>query len=360
MYPELFKLPWIGLPINSYGFMIMVGFLLAAYIAVRRGRVLGVDSDLILDVGIIGLLAGMIGAKINHILQFPDDYGGSLEIFNIGDGGLNWMGGLLLGPIPMAFWWWRTRGREKIELWSWRTGVLFFLTLLFALLGTRALHLYLARDEYSWKFFSRFQTGFVLYGGLVAGILAGILYIKMRGERVSRIGDLAGPAMMVGIAFGRIGCFLNGCCYGHITASVLGVKFPKTSPAYIEHRHAHKVAEDASESAPVLPTQLFETAAALCFFFFLSWYDRTKKKNEGETILLAGILYAAWRFVVEFMRDDPRGAPILGLSYSQGVSILVFMGCAAGFLVVRRRAPPLTGTPGDKLAPAPVPEPAPK
>jgi len=360
MYPELFRLPWIGLPINSYGFMIMVGFLLAAYIAVRRGKPLGVDSDLLLDVGIIGLLAGMIGAKINHIVQFPEDYAGSLEIFNIGDGGLNWLGGLLLGPIPFAFWWWRTQGREKIELWSWKTGVLMLLTLVFALLGTRGLHLLLARDQYSWKFFSRFQTGFVLYGGLIAGVSAGILYIKMRGERVTRIGDLASPVMMVGVAFGRIGCFLNGCCYGHITSSFVGIRFPQTSPAYIEHRHAHKIAEDATASAPVLPTQLFETAATLAFFFFLSWYDRSKKKNEGETMLLAGVLYAAWRFIVEFLRDDPRGAQIFGLSYSQDVSILVFIGCLAGFLVLRRRTPPLTGTPGDKLAPVPVPVPAPK
>src|SRR6266850_4654646 len=124
MSPELFRLPILGLPINSYGFMIMIGFLLAAYIAVRRGRPLGVDSDLLLDVGIIGLLAGMLGAKINHVLQFPQEYTGALEIFNIADGGLNWLGGVILGPIPFAVWWWRTKGREKIELWSWQNGVL--------------------------------------------------------------------------------------------------------------------------------------------------------------------------------------------------------------------------------------------
>src|SRR5690349_22451838 len=129
MFPELFRLPFIGLPINSYGFMIMIGFLLAAYIAVRRGRRLGVDSDLLLDVGIIGLLAGMIGAKINHILQFAEEYAakpgtpGALEIFNLADGRLNWLGGLILGPIPFVFWYLRTKGREKVELWSWQNGV---------------------------------------------------------------------------------------------------------------------------------------------------------------------------------------------------------------------------------------------
>jgi prolipoprotein diacylglyceryl transferase len=325
--------------------MIMIGFLLAAYIAVRRGRPMGVDSDLLLDVGIIGLLAGMLGAKINHVLQFPQEYAGALEIFNITDGGLNWLGGLILGPIPFAFWWWRSQGREKMELWSWQNGVLLFLTLVFALVGTRALHLYLARDQYKWTFITRFQGGFVLYGGLTGGILASALYIKMRGERISRIADLAAPGMMIGIAFGRIGCFLNGCCYGHATEGFLGVRFP---PGSIPFKEQH-LGADATSAAPVLPTQLFETAATLCFFFLLSWYDRTKKKNSGETALLAGVLYAVWRFIIEFVRDDPRGAPIFGITYSQLVSLLLFAGCATGFFFLRRKTPPLEGTPGDRL-----------
>jgi prolipoprotein diacylglyceryltransferase len=112
-----------------------------------------------------------------------------------------------------------------------------------------------------------------------------------------------------------------------------------------------------THSAPVLPTQLFETAAALGFFFLLSWYDRHKKKNEGETAFLAGMLYSTWRFIVEFLRDDPRGDLILGMTYSQFVSLFVLAACGAAFYVVRRRTPPLEGTPGDKLPePAAVPQ----
>ena len=355
MFPELLRLPIIGLPINSYGFMIMIGFLLAAYIAVRRGRPQGVDSDLLLDVGIIGLLAGMVGAKINHILQFAEEYGakpgvpGALEIFNLGDGRLNWLGGLLLGPIPFVFWYLRTKGREKIDLWSWQNGVLLLLTLLFALLGTRALALYQYRDQYSWRFITGFQGGFVLYGGLIGGILAAATYVKMRGERIGRIGDLAAPGMMIGIAFGRIGCFLNGCCYGRITEGFLGIKFPSGSYPFREHRNDGKIGPEATESAPVLPTQLFETFAALGLFFVLSWYDRHKKRNSGETALLAGVLYPAWRFIVEFMRDDPRGDRIIGLTYSQFVSLIVFALCGTAFYFRRRQSPPLEGTPGDRI-----------
>jgi phosphatidylglycerol:prolipoprotein diacylglycerol transferase len=355
MLPDLFKIPILGLPIRSYGFMIMIGFLLAAYIAVRRGRRIGVDSDLLLDVGIIGLLAGMIGAKINHLIQFPQEYvgeagkPGALEIFNFADGRLNWLGAVLLGPIPFVFWWMRTKGREKVQLYSWQNGVLLLLTLIFALIGTRALGLYQNRDLYSWAFFTRFQAGFVLYGGLIAGILAAMVYVKMRGEKISRIADLAAPGMMIGVAFGRIGCFLNGCCYGDITQSFLGVRFPAGSGPYLEHLKENKISREEAHSAPVLPTQLMETAATLAFFFVLSWYDRTRKKHSGETALLAGMLYPAWRFIVEFMRDDPRGSLILGLTYSQFVSLLVFIVCGIAFFLLRRRPAPLQGTPGDKL-----------
>jgi phosphatidylglycerol---prolipoprotein diacylglyceryl transferase len=361
MFPELFRLPFIGLPIHSYGFMIMIGFLLAAYIAVRRGRRLGVDSDLLLDVGIIGLLAGMLGAKINHIIQFWEEYAakpgapGALEIFNISDGGLNWLGGIILGPLPFIFWYLRTKGREKIELWSWQNGVLLLLTLLFALIGTRALHLYLHSGDYSWRFITGFQAGFVLYGGLIAGVLAGALYIKMRGESIGKIADLAAPSMMIGVAFGRIGCFLNGCCYGRITEGFLGVKFPQGSYPFREHRNDGKIGPEMTESAPVYPTQLFETAATLAFFFILSWYDRNKKRNRGETALLAGVLYSAWRFFIEFVRDDPRGSLILGITYSQLVSLIVLALCGTGFVFLRRRTP-LAGPPGDTLPiPASVP-----
>ena len=154
---------------------------------------------------------------------------------------------------------------------------------------------------------------------------------------------------MIGVAFGRIGCFLNGCCYGAITQSFLGIRFPKASGPYIEHLKDGKIAREEEFSAPVLPTQLMETAATLAFFFVLSWYDRTRKKHSGETALLAGMLYPAWRFIVEFLRDDPRGAPILGLSYSQVVSLLVFLVCGVAFFLLRRREVPLQGTPGDKL-----------
>ena len=151
MLPKLFELPFLGWPINSYGFSIMVGFLLASWICVKRAKPLGIKSDFILDVGIIAMIFGILGAKVNYLLQYPDSWApleGQLSIF--GDPGLSPLGGIILGPLPFGLWWWRMRKKEKdpapIKLYTWRTGILLALTLLCALLGTRMLYLYEHRE----------------------------------------------------------------------------------------------------------------------------------------------------------------------------------------------------------------------
>ncbi|MBI4564993.1 MAG: prolipoprotein diacylglyceryl transferase [Planctomycetes bacterium] len=331
MHPVLFRIPGLNWPVNSYGFMIMLGFLLATWIAVRRGRAIGVKSDLLLDIGIISMIAGILGAKINYILQYQQDIPGAMDIFDVGDGGMNWLGGLILGPVPFLFWWWRIRrrGEQHVRLFSWQNGVLLASTLVFALIGTRALHLILHRKDYNWVLFETWQSGFVLYGGLVAGILAGALYAKMRRASVLQLADLAAAPIMIGVAFGRVGCFLNGCCYGKPTEAWLGVRFPKGSASYAEHG-----------GQAVHPTQLYETAATLLIFAALSWYAKHKKRRDGEVVLLLGVLYPAWRFFVEFLRDDPRPKWLGPLSYSQTLSLVFFLLCGAAWFMLRTRALP--------------------
>lgn len=353
MFPELFRIPGLNLPVNSYGFMIMLGFLLATYLGVRRGRELGIRSEIILDIGIIAMIFGIIGAKINYVLQYDTGRAADYGVFDLSDGGLSWWGALLFGAIPYLFWWARVRGEEKVPLLSWRNGVLLLTTLFFAVLGARTVHVIANRDHFSFQFFRNWQSGFVLYGGLLAGTAAGVVYTLMRREKLTRIADLAAAPMMVGIALGRIGCFLNGCCWGKPTTGFPGVRFPETSNTWSEF---DRLFPGQAASHPLLhPTQLYETGATLGFFFLLTWFDRKKKRNEGETIMLAGVCYSIWRFLIEFVRADDR-PPLFGtLSYSQSLSLLTFAACAAGFWFFRTRKPPLTGTPGDKLAPpAPV------
>ena len=339
------------IPINSYGFSIMVGFLLACWVGVRRGKPLGVTSDFILDVGIIGMIFGIVGAKINYLLQYSPDVSepGKLSIW--GDMGLNPAGALILGPIPFAFWWWRVKKTgQPVRLYSWQNAVLLFLTLLFALAGTRAFFLYQHQDEYSWKVFKSWQSGFVLYGGLIAGVAASVLYIKMRGQSLAKIADLSAGPMMLALAFGRFGCFLNGCCYGKPGSGFPCVTFPARSPA----------AEDHGGSTAVHPTQLYEAAAGVVFVFFLSWLWKRKRKAEGEVFLVMVMLYGVWRFLIEFARGDKRPQWIGSLSYSQVVSLAALVVAGVWLALLRMKAgQPSAGTPPAVPGPeAPGPTPA--
>jgi phosphatidylglycerol:prolipoprotein diacylglycerol transferase len=320
------------LPINSYGFAIMVGFLLCSWVAVKRAAPLGIKSDFILDLGIISMIAGILGAKINYLLQYGEEIkGAGLSLW--GDMGLNPLGALILGPIPFAFWFWRMKtSGEKVVLFSWQSGVLLILTLLLALIGTRALYLYNHSNEYNWEVFRRWQSGFVLYGGLIAGVAAGVLYIKMRGQSVAVLADLAAPSIMLALAFGRIGCFMNGCCHGKAGTGFPCISFPPGSPAATEQKKTWNVPSD-----PVHPTQLYETVATLGFFFLLSWLYRKKRKAQGEVFLIMCMLYAAWRFVIEFVRGDKRPQWLGELSYSQVLSIAFFAVAGIWLFFLRSR-----------------------
>jgi len=335
MFPTLFKIPGLDWPINSYGFAIMVGFLLCSWVAVQRAKPLGIKSDFILDLGIISMIAGILGAKINYLLQYSKDIEEAGKLSMWGDMGLSPLGALILGPLPFAFWFWRMKkSGEKVHLFSWQNGVLLILTLFFALLGTRAMFLYSHSTEYSWKVFRNWQSGFVLYGGLITGIVAGVLYIKMRAQPLGVIADLVAPSVMLAQAFGRIGCFLNGCCHGKVTAAFTGIRFPADSPAA---REQHKGWNEKSD--PVHPTQLYETAATLAFFFILSWMYRQKRKAQGEIFLAMIMMYSAWRFVIEFWRGDERPQWLGELSYSQVMSIGLFVAAGVWMFLLRSRPP---------------------
>ena len=338
--------PFGKMPINSYGFCIMVGFLLASWIAVRRGKALGIQSDFILDVGIIAMIFGIVGAKINYVLQYSEDVSEDAKLALWGDMGLNPIGALLLGPIPFAFWFYRMKqSGQKVRLFSWQTGVLIVLTLFFAFVGTRAFHLYMNRDDYSWKLFRNWQSGFVLYGGLIAGVGAGVLYTKMRGMSISQISDLAAPPMMLALAFGRLGCFMNGCCHGKQGEGFPCISFPADSPAAREARGGAE-----GRSMPVHPTQLYEALAGVGFFFLLSWIYRKKRKAQGEVFLIMVLLYGAWRFLIEYVRGDNR-PKWAGLFYSQWISVAAFAIAGLCLYLIRRRARQAEGP----AAPTPTP-----
>ena len=153
------------------------------------------------------------------------------------------------------------------------------------------------------------REGFVLYGSLIGGIIGCIIYTRKNRLSTIAMFDLIAPSFAIGQAFGRIGCFCAGCCYGRPTDSFLGVVFPEGSLA--------------PAGIPILPTQLFESIFMFLFTAFLIWLVR-KKKVFGTVMAAYCLGYGTWRFIIEFFRDDPRGT-VGPLSTSQFIGIFVVL-----------------------------------
>lgn len=151
------------------------------------------------------------------------------------------------------------------------------------------------------------SEGFVVYGGITAGVLAAIIYCKRKGHVFIEYFDILCASIAVAQGFGRIGCFLAGCCYGRETTSPIGVVFPAGSIA--------------PAGVKLLPTQLFSSAGDFGIMFALLWHYK-RRKHVGDTGYLYMLLYGIGRFLIEFLRNDDRG-DVGSLSTSQFISIFI-------------------------------------
>lgn len=147
--------------------------------------------------------------------------------------------------------------------------------------------------------------GLAWYGGLVGGLIPFIIYLRRKKLSFWVVADMFAPYLALGYALVRIGCFLNGCCYGNITDSACGVVFPSVD-AY--HRH---------------PTQLYSSGLNLMLFIILIRIY-PKRKFPGQVFLLYIIGYAIYRFIVEFFRYTEIfvGPLSLGQVYTLGLLLL--------------------------------------
>ena len=177
------------------------------------------------------------------------------------------------------------------------------------------------------------RGGLVFYGGLILSMLAFFAWCAVKRERPLALADLLCVAIPLGHAFGRIGCFFYGCCWGRVSASPLAVSFPRHSPAWCDQLSKGLIDASAPSSLPVLPTQLFESAALFALFALMLWiYLRWRRHTAGAYLMC----YAALRFGMEYLRGDPR-ADVLGLSIGQAISLCMALGGAA-FIAIGSRS----------------------
>lgn len=173
-----------------------------------------------------------------------------------------------------------------------------------------------------------FQYGFVFYGGFAAGAAAFFLYCRRHKLNFLKAADHFAPALALAHGFGRMGCFMAGCCYGRPSAGGFGAAF--TNPG--------SEIPQAYLGVPLYPTQLFEAAGNFLIFGGLVLLSRRAgARPEGGVLAAYMLAYSTLRFMVEFLRGDDRGGAWLGLSPAQTASVIVALAAIFILGIVRKK-----------------------
>jgi phosphatidylglycerol---prolipoprotein diacylglyceryl transferase len=187
-----------------------------------------------------------------------------------------------------------------------------------------------------WTVFYIHQGGLIYYGGLVAAGAAVFVFARRHKTALLELTDFVVTALPLGHALGRIGCLLNGCCYGRRYNGLLGLRYPPQSAPWLDQVDAGIITSSAPASLPVIPVQLLEAGYnVIVFLILLGVYRRNKESGTVTAMYL--ILYAAGRFSFEFLRGDPR--MFLGpLDVAQWLSLIFCVaGCGMLLLVTKTK-----------------------
>ena len=237
--------------------------------------------------------------------------------------------GVLLA-ILMAF---RKAKAENIDLKIFADFI--FYMMLLSLLGAKLL-LLLTNLDYYLKYPAEIRflltSGGTFFGGLIAGALFAVWFIRRHGLSYRQLGDIAGPSLALGHFFGRLGCFAAGCCWGREAGHFpLAVTFSSTKANFLTGVPLH---------VALYPTQLFEALLNLLNFVIL-YFAYKKRAFRGQTFALYILNYSLIRFAVEYFRGDTdRGYiiggldhPLTSLSVPQLIGIVGFI---AALIMLKR------------------------
>jgi len=194
-----------------------------------------------------------------------------------------------------------------------------FMVLLGGIIGGRLLFVMLNLAyyiEHPIKIIMINEGGLAFQGGLVCAVFFGIWITKKKNISFLKSADIISPYIALGHCFGRIGCFFNGCCYGKVICSGLGVVFP-------------------GENVMRVPSQLFESFFLLILFVLLLSF-RNKKSFDGQIFVLYFIFYSFFRFFLDFLRDDVINV-FIGLKLSQFIGIVIFCIGIIFFIILKNR-----------------------
>lgn len=267
------RIPVSSFPIFGYGMMVLLGFLCAIGFARYRCRQIGYDPEVIMDLAFWILVAGIAGGRAAFILQYP------MEILEHAS------------TVP-----------EK----------------LFALVNLS-------------------KGGLVLIGGMFGSAVGFFTFCHLKKVAPLPLLDIITPSIFIGIGFGRIGCLLNGCCFGDRCDLPWAIYFPQGSTTFNILAMRGFVDAGAQYTIPLHPTQIYSSingfvlATVTAYFFW-------RRQHPGDVFALGCILYPITRIMLEFIRADEMGQFGTSFTISQWYSVGILI-AGIGLLLRNRLAP---------------------
>ena len=227
---------------------------------------------------------------------------------------------------------------EKIGIDKNAIMDLAFWIILSAILGARLYYVLLHLEEFEGHWldtinpFSNGQVGIgglVMLGGMFGVIATTFIFLRIKKMPLLKTADVIAPTVGLGIFFTRIGCFLNGCCYGKCTTVPWGVTFPDASPAGYFQQSMH--------CNILQPSQLYLSVGGLIIFIILISTEKFVD-FEGHNFIFFMALYSILRFAVDFTRHYASSESLWGLSHNQFFCVITLMVCMVAWPYLYQRS----------------------
>lgn len=255
-----FLIPIRVFPVFGYGTMLLVALVVGASWAGRRADQVGINREDVWDASMSILIAGIVGARTFYLVQKRE----------------------------MVF-----ADANSVK-------------------------------DYLIRIVNLSDGGLVLYGGVILGTIVYFTFCKIRNVRPLQLADVITPSIFLGIGLGRIGCLLNGCCFGDRCELPWAITFPPGSVPFETLKHLGFLDPNAAASLPLHPTQIYSTIGCLVLAYLTATVFK-HRRHVGEVFAVGAIVYPINRFFIEFVRGDEFTQMNTGLTISQLVSIGVLL-----------------------------------